>query len=327
MLIFLLTIVTFGAVSRAQAVKVMGSELAEEKVTQKDMSDAVGFLCSDTCAGRGTGSEGCAAAAKWISGRFDAMGLKSPAAPWTGTFLTPDGLPGKNVCAVLDGGKGNSSYILMTAHYDGLGMMAGKTYPGADSNASGVAAMLGVAQMMKFWTFVGRKYSKSILFVALDGKYHGHSGAKAIWDDLSSGAITDPYSGKAIGRKDIALAVNIDQIGATLSPPKSGRKDYLIMLSQGGYGFYGQVLSKADRDYGTGLELMYDYYGSRDFTELFYRKVCDQKVFLEGGCNAVMFTSGITMNNNKPADIPSTLDYPVMLRRIRLIFHWMDRII
>jgi hypothetical protein len=50
-------------------------------------------------------------------------------------------------------------------------------------------------------------------------------------------------------------------------------------------------------------------------------------VFLEHGIPAVMFTSGITMLNNKPGDSPDTLDYPVLMKRIRLIFYYLDKIL
>ena len=36
-----------------------------------------------------------------------------------------------------------------------------------------------------------------------------------------------------------------------------------------------------------------------------------------------MFTSGITMNTNKPADTPETLDYAILKRRILLIYYFL----
>ena len=40
-----------------------------------------------------------------------------------------------------------------------------------------------------------------------------------------------------------------------------------------------------------------------------------------------MFTSGITLLNNKPADNPASLDYEVLRDRIRLIFFYLDRVL
>ena len=74
-----------------------------------------------------------------------------------------------------------------------------------------------------------------------------------------------------------------------------------------------------------GLDLAYDYYGSRDFTKVFYEKINDQRAFLERGIPSVLLTSGITMLNNKVSDDAGTLDYPVLQKRVVLIFNWLSR--
>ena len=53
----------------------------------------------------------------------------------------------------------------------------------------------------------------------------------------------------------------------------------------------------------------------------------DQRIFLEHDIPAVMFTSGITLNNNKVTDTPDTLDYTLMRKRIQLIFYWLEKIL
>ena len=58
--------------------------------------------------------------------------------------------------------------IIVAAHFDGLGILDGKMYRGADSNASGVVAMLSLAEMMQEMRSVDVRYDCSILFVALD---------------------------------------------------------------------------------------------------------------------------------------------------------------
>ena len=62
----------------------------------------------------------------------------------------------------------------------------------------------------------------------------------------------------------------------------------------------------------------------QDFTDLFLRRLGDQKVFIEHGIPAVLFTSGITMNTNKVDDTASTLDYGVLRKRALLISRWLS---
>ena len=63
----------------------------------------------------------------------------------------------------------------------------------------------------------------------------------------------------------------------------------------------------------------------RVFTKVFYERINDQRAFLERGIPSVLLTSGITMLNNKVSDDAGSLDYPVLSRRIVLIFNWLSR--
>jgi len=87
--------------------------------------------------------------------------------------------------------------------------------------------------------------------------------------------------------------------------------------------YFRGTLAQTNSD--IGLDLSFDYYGSQDFTTLFYRKIGEQRGFVEAGYPCVMFTSGITMNNNKPSDTPSTLEFPVLRKRVWAIFGWLLR--
>ena len=145
------------------------------------------------------------------------------------------------------------------------------------------------------------------------------AGASDLWGRIRDGRL-------GFGPGDISLVVNLDQLGSTMSPLTKGNPDYLIMLSEESSG-RRSTLQSVEKTQHIGLELGFDYYGSKDFTKLFYRRISDQKVFLEGGVPSVMFTSGITMLNNKPGDTPDTLDYPVFIKRIRLIFYYLDKIL
>ena len=123
----------------------------------------------------------------------------------------------------------------------------------------------------------------------------------------------------------VSLVVNLDQVGSSLAPLRKDRPDYLIMLGEDAN--LRLTLERANAEQGLGLDLGYDYYGSKDFTTLFYRRICEQRVFLERGVPAIMITSGITLNNNKSYDTPETLDYSLLHRRVRLIFHFLHRLL
>jgi hypothetical protein len=144
---------------------------------------------------------------------------------------------------------------------------------------------------------------------------------------IERGELTDPVSGGRITKKMITLMVNIDQIGCSLSPLKSGRKDYLIML--GNHSIEPSKQERFDmcnRLYLTNLELSHSYYGSENFTKMFYR-LSDQRVFIDNRIPAILFTSGITMNTNKTWDKVGTLDMDVLQKRIYLMYHWVEKML
>ena len=293
--------------------------LSEERLGQQ-----VAFLADSLCEGRRTGTPGSARAREWMIRRFQECGLVACGGSYSHAFQLADGTVGHNLTGFFPG-RSERRCIIVAAHFDGLGILDGRCYPGADSNASGVVAMLSLAEMLGEMRAVDVSYDCSILFVGLDARLRDLAGARALWEALEGGWLSHPVTGRAIRPEDVALFVNLDQLGCSLAPLKSGDPDYLMMLSEAG-SIYRSTLSNCNFRYDGGLELAFDYYGSDDFTRLFFRRISDQRIFLDHGIPAVMFTSGITMNNNKPADGAETLNLPVFLKRIALIFYWLTKV-
>ena len=226
-------------------------------------------------------------------------------------------LPGKNT-------SGKDKYVIIAAHYDSHGVIDGNLYPGADSNASGVVAMLNLAVMFGKMKELGRDYGKNLIFVATDAKERNSAGAEALMAEIRSGSLRNPSSGEAITMDKIYATVVLDIIGSTLEPIHKGRNDFLIMLSGGQFTF---DLTRANEGPGLGLDIATNYYGSQSFTEMFHRRFGDQKVFTQNGLTCAVFTSGITMLTNKTSDTAGTLDYEILRKRIFLIFHWLEKIL
>ena len=260
------------------------------KALEKDLRRDVEFLSDSLCAGRQTGTAGASGAAFYLARRLNSLGYELEC----NTFKTEQGAVGRNLVTKQ---KGNKAAILIMASYDGLGRIGARLYPGADSNASGAAALLSLADRLKD--------RGDVVFAFVDGHNANMAGAEALREFLA-------------GRR-LRMVVSLDILGATLSPPDRYWKNYLIVL--GGAGWQ-RSLEKANME--TALHLYYDYYGSRSFTDLFYRKVSDHKVFLGRGIPVLMFTSGITMNTNREGDTFESLDYPIFAERVDLIGNWLE---
>jgi len=81
----------------------------------------------------------------------------------------------RNVAGMIKGTVNTDSLLVITAHYDHLGMMGKKVYfPGANDNASGTAMLLS---MVKYYASHPPKYT--MVFIAFSGEEIGMLGSKA----------------------------------------------------------------------------------------------------------------------------------------------------
>lgn len=144
-------------------------------------------LSDDALEGRLPGTEGNERAREIIINRMKALelltvgGREYEHAFTFGNFAEPDApkQTGINIIGVRQGKSDSDKVIVVTAHYDHLGIREGEIYNGADDNASGVAAMLSLAE------YFGKSKNQpehSILFVALDAEEQGLQGARALVD-------------------------------------------------------------------------------------------------------------------------------------------------
>lgn len=246
------------------------------------------YLSSAACDGREAGTRGSVEASAFIYRQMRTSGLN----PRIQSFKV-QGRAGHNVIGEFPG-RGEGCIVLLS-YYDGVGTKGGSVYPGADSNASGVAAMLELARRLK------GQCRQSIIVAALDAHSLSMAGASEFT--------------RSLGNRKIDLVVNIDILGSNLAPVYRFRKDYILCL--GGKQFSSKLNSANSS--GPDLHMTFDYYGSKNFTQLFYETVSDHRYFKERGVPCVMFTSGITYNTNKSTDTCDILDYDLMNRRVELI--------
>ena len=297
-----------------------GYSIAGGLITEDALIRPVEFRNDSICEGRGTGTGGGFEAAAWIIRRFKDAGV-IPFGSYSKAFRY-DGVTGHNVIGICPSSTPSDRYVIIAAHYDNIGVLSGHFYPGADSNASGVSVLVNLADVFCRIRESGGYIGCNLIFVALDGKQQDMAGAQALFDSMSGGAFFDPYNHRMVSMDRVKMMVNIDIIGSTLEPVRRDRKDYLIMLSNDTS--LQSAMSAINMMHEPSMDLSFDYYGSKDFTDLFLRRIGDQKVFVEHGVPSVLFTSGITMNTNKVDDTSATIDYPILKRRTQLIFRWLE---
>jgi len=162
-------------------------------------------LSADDMEGRQVGTAGGEKARAYVLARFKAAGL----APFNGSFTTsftftsggrgttpPVERTGVNVIGRIDGRVPSSRYLVVSAHYDHVGVRNGQVFNGADDNASGTAALFAVAQY-----FRSHPTAHNMIVVAFDGEEAGLRGSQAF--------VANP----PVPKDQIAIDLNADMIG------------------------------------------------------------------------------------------------------------------
>jgi hypothetical protein len=107
-------------------------------ITPERMLADVAWLSSRKLSGRGSYQAGGRATARWVVAELEALGLE--------VRRQPIARGADNIVAIKRAGP---EAVVIGAHYDHLGIeRSGVFYPGADDNASGLAALLAIARAL-----------------------------------------------------------------------------------------------------------------------------------------------------------------------------------
>lgn len=292
----------------------------------RSLKETIAKLTDNEANGRYPGSEGSTYCRYYLTDKMFYSGLKKFGESYADVFFFGEGERemGVNIIGVLPAGKDtvnqadtSKDYIVVGAHYDHLGEVGGRVFPGADNNASGVAAMIEIAKGLNALRKNGAELNYNVIFAAFDAKEQGLEGSRNFLRKNN-------LNGK------IKFMINLDQVGTNLAPP--GKiKEYAIVL---GMESFEDTLSsvsrermeaafaKANRNDKLGLDIDYTFYGSRNFYEIF-EKISDQYPFIEAGIPALMVTSGIHEHTLKTTDTKEIINYPQLMLRSRLVYYML----
>jgi hypothetical protein len=172
----------------------------DSAIDVESLMETVRTLSSPAFEGRRTGTPGNAKARALISERFRSIG---PVPTGHGfempfKFARNGGThAGVNITAICPGrGAPDNGVLVISAHYDHVGVRDGSIYPGADDNASGVAVLLELARHCR-----RSPWMHDAIFAAFDAEELGLQGAKAF--------VASPPIPRG---RFIALNVNLDMV-------------------------------------------------------------------------------------------------------------------
>ena len=176
------------------------SLLQSQEVSEDLVKVHLEMLSSDEMQGRKAGTAGIEKAAKYIESEFERIGLLKfdDKSSYRQSFKS-QGLDLFNVIGFLKGRSKPEEIVVISAHYDHLGvnekLKGDKIFNGANDNASGVTAVLAIAE------YYSKKVTneRSLLFIAFTAEEMGLIGSK--------------YFGTTIEPENYVAGINIEMIG------------------------------------------------------------------------------------------------------------------
>jgi Peptidase family M28 len=180
---------------------------ASKMFSTPDLLRDLQVISSDEMEGRRVDTPGSEKARRYIVDRFKATGVQPIGDSYLHPFMyTPQPLRGQaagtgavrgvNVVAWIPGKTNANRYLVVSAHYDHLGVRNGVVFNGADDNASGTASLFSIAAYFK-----AHPPDHSLLFVAFDAEETGLKGSQAF------------VAAPPVDKSAIVADINIDMIG------------------------------------------------------------------------------------------------------------------
>jgi len=261
-------------------------------------------LASDEMEGRGTGTPGIEKAAQYIEGEFKRIGLKTydTLKDYRQTFTftnrrTKNEITAFNVIGVLEGKSKKDEFVVVSGHYDHLGIrkkegVKDSIYNGADDDASGTTAMLALAE---YFTKKNDN-ERTIVFIAFTGE--------------EMGLIGSTHFGKDVDASKFVAGINIEMIGKQSNfGPKTA---WLTGFERSDF---GKIIQKNLE--GTGYKLFPDPF--KKFN-LFFRS--DNASLARLGIPSHTFSTGpidVDVHYHKVSDEAETLNVSNITETIRAI--------
>ncbi len=284
-------------------------------ISAGELKTHLNIVASNEMEGRETGSAGQKKAGNYLISQYKKAGISFPKGATDyyqkvpAAFLNAqsnENLPdSENIWAYIEGSEKPDEIIVVSAHYDHVGVKNGKTFNGADDDGSGTVALLEIAQAFQIAKKEGHGPKRSILFLHVTGEEHGLHGSRY-------------YSENPLfPLKNTITDINIDMIGRRDEAHKdSNNYVYLIGSDYLSTDLY-TICEAANANY-VHLNLDYTYNDRNDPNRFYYRS--DHYNFAKNGIPSVFLFNGVHADYHKSTDTPDKIEFDALAKRAQLAF-------
>ena len=212
----------------------------------------------------------------------------------------------ENVLGFIEGSDKKDEYIILTAHYDHIGMDGEEVNNGADDDGSGTVAIMEIAQAFALAKEAGYGPRRSILFMTVTGEEKGLLG--------SSYYVEHP----ALPLESTITNLNIDMIGR-IDGSHEEKPDYVYLIGSDKLSKELHDVSEKVNSTYTKLELDYTFNNDSDPNRYYYRS--DHYNFAKNNIPIIFYFNGTHADYHRPTDTIDKIEFELLEKRARLVFH------
>jgi hypothetical protein len=263
-----------------------------DRISAQSLKGHLSFIASDLLEGRATPSRGLDIAAEYIAAQFRRAGLE-PAGD-NGFFQMG---AAKNVVGILRGSdpRLGDTCVVLSAHYDHLGVRGDQIYNGANDDGSGTVSVIEIAGAMV--AAMNPRPKRSVVFVTFYGEELGERGSQ--------------YFVRHLVCPSTVADLNLEQVGRTDSTegPRAGS----ATLTGFDFTDIARVIEEAGE--ATGIRIYNDpKHGD------FYFRQSDNASFADMGIpSTTLAVTFMFPDYHRPGDKESKIDYGNMAKVDRAV--------
>lgn len=284
-------------------------------ITPEKLKTKLYIVASDEMEGRETGSKGQKKAGKYLIDQYKKSkisypkGAKSYYQPIPASFLNAkhnEGLPdSENIWAYIEGSEKPDEVLVISAHYDHVGVKNGDIYNGADDDGSGTVAILQIAEAFQQAKKEGHGPKRSILFLHVTGEEHGLHGSRF-------------YSENPLFPIANTVAdINIDMIGRRdFDHPNTNNYVYVIGADRLSSDLHN--ITVAQNNKYTHLDLDFKFNDPKDPNHFYERS--DHYNFAKHGIPSVFLFNGVHADYHQKTDKVDKIEFDALAKRTQLAF-------
>ncbi len=212
-----------------------------------------------------------------------------------------------NVVGYLEGTDKKEEVIIMTAHYDHIGVSAdGQINNGANDDGSGTVTVMELAKTFGQAAKDGNRLRRSILFMTVTGEEKGLLGSEY-------------YSRHPLfPLENTVCDLNIDMVGRD-DYDHVGKPDYIYEIGSDKLSSELRASLVEQNQKHIGLDLDFKYNDPNDPNRFYYRS--DHYNFAKHGIPVAFFFNGVHDDYHQPSDTVDKIEFDKIQRVAKLVFY------